>query len=233
MAHDETVLPSEEPEPARFPRDQVLVVAAVIAVHLGIVLWIAAGLPPGWGIIEWGSLRKGATLLQPWRLVTSLVIHSGVVHVLANGVSMLVFAVPLLSWFGLRRTSIVYLTAGIGGGITAVMLTDYGTYILGSSGAVAGLFGAWVVVAMHRANESDLPRVARIRAAGIALLVLPSFLNPTTAEGGRVSISSHLGGMATGMVLGVLLSRGWLRHMAEDNAQRESTDEASDVEYLN
>ena len=215
MSSDEpNGIPGEAPERARFPLDQVLVVAAAIAVHLAIVLWVAAGLPPGWGAIEWGALRKGATLLEPWRLLTSLFLHSGVRHVLANGVSMLVFAVPLLTWVGLRRTAGVYLAAGIGGGITAVTLTDYGTYILGSSGAVSGLFGAWVVLALHRASESDLPRRARIRTAGIALLVLPSLVNPTTAEGGRVSVSSHLGGAATGMVVGVLLSRGWLRRFA-------------------
>jgi rhomboid protease GluP len=207
---DEDAGAREEP-PARFPLDHALIVAALIALHLAIVLWIAAGLPPGWGLIEWGALRKGATFLQPWRLVTSLLLHSGIRHVLANGVSMMVFAVPLLSWVGLRRTAIVYLAAGVGGGITAAALTDHGTYILGSSGAVSGLFGAWVVLALARARESDLPRRARIRAAGIALLVLPSLVNPTTADGGRISVSSHLGGAATGMAVGILLSRGWLR----------------------
>src|SRR5512145_2978421 len=166
--------PDEASGPARFPLDHVLVVAAVIAVHLAIVLWVAADLPPGWGLVKWGALQSGATLVQPWRLLTFLLVHSNVRHVLANGVSMLVFAVPLLSWVGLRRTAIVYLAAGVGGGITATALTDPGIYILGSSGAVSGLFGAWVVLALHRARGSELPRVARIRAAGIALLVLPS-----------------------------------------------------------
>ena len=193
----------------------MLVVAAVVVLHLAIALWVAADLPPGWGVVKWGALRKGATALQPWRLFTSLLVHSGVRHVLANGVSMLVFAVPLLSWVGLRRTAIVYLAAGVGGGITAVTLTDYGTYILGSSGAVAGLFGAWLVLALERARASDLPRRARIRAAGIALLVLPTLVNPTTGDGERVSVSSHIGGAATGMIVGMALSRGWLRQLGD------------------
>ncbi|NIM60369.1 MAG: rhomboid family intramembrane serine protease, partial [Acidobacteria bacterium] len=109
------------------------------------------------------------------------------------------------------RAAVVYLAAGIGGGIAAVTLADYGTFILGSSGAVSGLFGAWVVLALDRARASDLPRRARIRTAGVALLVLPSLVNPTTASGEPISVSSHIGGAATGMAVGILLSRGWLR----------------------
>ena len=199
----------DDEAPARFPRRQVATVAALIGIHLAIVLWIEAG--SVWGLIEWGALRKGSTLLQPWRLVTSLVLHSDVAHVLWNGLSMAVFAVPLMTWVGFRRTAVVYLAAGLGGAIASVSLADYGTFILGSSGAVSGLFGAWVVLALDRARESDLPGRARIRTAGVALLVLPSLINPTTADGQPISVSSHLAGAATGMVVGVLLSRGWLR----------------------
>lgn len=189
----------------------------MIAVHLAVVLWIAAGLPPGWKLWEWGALRKGATLLQPWRLVTSLFLHADVSHVLWNGVSMMVFAVPLITWVGYARAGVVYLAAGIGGGIAAVTLSDYGTFILGSSGAVSGLFGAWVVLALDHARGSELPRRARIRTAGVALLVLPSLVNPTTASGDPISVSSHLGGAATGMAVGILLSRGWLRRTAPED----------------
>ena len=189
----------------------MLIVAAVIALHLLLVLAVDGGLLARHAMLEQGALRKGATLVEPWRLVTSLVLHSSVRHVLANGLSMLVFAVPLLGWVGLPRAALVYLAAGVGGGITAVALADFGVSILGSSGAVAGLFGAWVVLALERASLADLPGRARLRTAGIALLVLPSLVNPLTAEGRPVSVSSHLGGALTGMLVGMALSRGWLR----------------------
>ena len=78
--------------------------------------------------------------------------------------------------------------------------------IIGSSGAVAGLFGAWVVVTFRWARREALERRARIRTMGIALLFLPSLLNPVTSSGQPISVSSHLGGLATGMVVGALLS---------------------------
>ena len=42
------------------------------------------------------------------------------------------------------------------------------------------------------------------------MLVLPSLLSPMTATGQSVSVSSHVGGLATGMLIGVLLSSGML-----------------------
>ena len=211
----------------------MLIVAAVIALHLLLVLAVDGGLLSRESIVEQGALRKGATVVEPWRLVTSLVLHSSVQHVLANGLSMLVFAVPLLGWVGLRRAAMVYLAAGIGGGITAVALSDFGVRILGSSGAVSGLFGAWVVLALERASVADLPNRVRLRTAGIALLVLPSLVNPVTAEGHPVSVSSHLGGALTGMLVGMALSRGWLRRMELEEPPPASGGDGEDDAFVN
>lgn len=195
----------------RFHRREIAAVVALILIHLVLVLWIALGAPPGASLLEWGGLRKGTTALQPWRLLGYQFLHADAPHVLWNGVSMLVFAVPVLSSLGYWRTGLVYLAAGVGGGLTAVTFGGWGPTIIGSSGAVSGLFGAWLVLTLHRARSADLPRRARIRAFGIALLVLPSLIQPTTAGGAPISVSSHLGGAATGMLVGALLSKSWLR----------------------
>ncbi len=104
----------------------------------------------------------------------------------------------------------IYFAAGIGGGITAMGFAHPGAVIVGSSGAVAGLFGAWVVLALRRARRATMTGRARIRTLGIAMLVLPSLLSPITSSGQSVSVSSHIGGLTTGMVIGVLISRGML-----------------------
>ena len=44
------------------------------------------------------------------------------------------------------------------------------------------------------------------RWVGVALLVLPSLLSPTTPDGKSVSIAAHLGGLAAGLALGAALS---------------------------
>jgi rhomboid protease GluP len=203
--------PATEPEPgapARFPWAAVQIVSALVLVHLGLVLWAGGPVPPGRRLLLQGGLLRGATLEEPWRLFTSLFLHSDPAHALWNGVSMLVFAVPLLSGTGFARTALIYLASGLGGGLAALYFAAPGTLIVGSSGAVAGLFGAWAVLRLRRARSAPLGRRERIRALGIAMLVLPALLRPATPAGEPISVSSHLGGLLTGTLIGAVLSAG-------------------------
>lgn len=197
-----------EERPAVFPWTEVQAAASIVLVHLALVVWMDLRFPPGWELLRQGGLLAGGTLEQPWRLVTSLFLHSGPSHALWNGLSLLVFSVPLLGDLGIGRTASLYLVSGVGGGVTALYFAQPGTVIVGSSGAVAGLFGAWVVLTLRRTRYMELRHRARVRAVGIAFLVLPSLLNPSTASGQPVSVSSHLGGMLTGMLIGAVLSLG-------------------------
>jgi rhomboid protease GluP len=198
-------------------------VALLVLVHLGLAFWSGGPLPPGRELLLEGGLLPGTVVGQPWRLVTSLFLHSGPKHVLWNGVSTLVFAVPLLSSLGRARTGLIYLASGIGGGLTALRFAAPGTLIIGSSGAVSGLFGAWVMLTMRRARLATLGRRERIRVLGIAMLVLPALVQPATASGEPISVSSHLGGLATGALIGAFLSAGLAPPLepVEDGEQEE------------
>jgi len=197
--------PAPEPLPARFPLLPVVVSLALVAVHLSIVFGVSLRVARGF------ALAVGRTWHEPWRLVTSLFLHADVPHVLWNGMSMVVFAVPLLTELGYARTALIYLAAGAGGGIAAVSLAPAGTTIVGSSGAVAGLFGAWVATALSLARRPEPGSRARMRIVGVALLFLPSLFSPVTSTGRPVSIGSHLGGLATGLLIGAVLSRRFRR----------------------
>ncbi len=194
-----------------FPWGAVRAAGAVVLLHLAIVFWTGGPLPGGHAALDAGLLVAGRTLAEPWRLLTSLFLHADPTHALSNGVSMLVFAVPLIVELGYRRTILIYLAAGIGGGLTALSFAREGTAILGSSGAVAGLFGAWVSWRLARAHAAVLPWRARVRAIGIGMLVLPSFLTPMTPSGHPVSVGSHVGGLLTGMAIGAILHRSLTR----------------------
>jgi membrane associated rhomboid family serine protease len=203
---DDESTETEDPRLHAFPWTPIQIVAALITLHLGLVL-LAIG-PLAWGprLFRGGGLSTELTADEPWRLVTSLFLHADLPHALWNGLAMMVFAVPLLLRLGALRTGLIYLTAGIGGGLTALHFADSGTVIIGSSGAVAGLFGAWIVVTLRSAGNRLLSWRGRVRTLGVAFLFLPSLLNPTTSSGQSVSVSSHLGGLATGMLVGAVLS---------------------------
>jgi membrane associated rhomboid family serine protease len=201
------------PSAHKFPWRQVRTVGSLILLHFSIVFWMIGSADAGRSLLRAGALLKGGMVDEPWRLVTSLFLHVDPAHVFWNGASMMVFAVPLLTDLRLGRTALIYFASGIGGGITALQFARAGTLIAGSSGAVAGLFGAWVVLTLSRTRLEPLSRRARIRTIGIAMLFLPSLLSPITSTGHSVSVSSHLGGLATGMAIGALISTGLLRRI--------------------
>lgn len=197
-----------------FPKAAMTLVGAAIAIHFLIVIVMGRAADSGRSTIVAGSLLKGRTLEEPWRLLSSMFLHSGPRHVFWNGASMMVFGVPLIGRLYALRTAMIYFASGIGGGLMALYFADEGKMVIGSSGGVAGLFGAWVVLTLKRAKL--MPRTSRhtVRTLGIALLVLPSLLTPISASGNPVSISAHMGGLATGMAIGAMLSSGLLARRA-------------------
>jgi membrane associated rhomboid family serine protease len=124
-----------------------------------------------------------------------------------NGLALVVFGVPAVLTWGYARATLLYILAGIGGGLVALALHPPGTLLVGSSGAVAGLFGAWLVATGFRARRAPLTRRAWIRTVGLGLLVLPSFLTPTSSDGRPISVAAHLGGLVSGALLGFVLER--------------------------
>ncbi len=203
LTEEET--PSAEPhEPGRtaFPRGPAAAAAAVALCHLAVVVVLVGRHPDAARFASLGGLVAGAPAGESWRLVTSLVVHADPRHVGWNGLSMLVFAVPLIERFGWARTAAVYLASGILGGIAVLVASEPGTVTIGSSGAVAGLFGCWLAATIKSARRAPLARRAVVRAIGIGLLVLPALLTPTTIGGNRVSVAAHLGGLAAGLLCG-------------------------------
>jgi membrane associated rhomboid family serine protease len=207
----------ESPKPDRrraFPWGPVRVVAVVFLTHLAIVLTLVGHNPDFMRFRRLGGLVAGEVTEQPWRLLTSLFVHRDPSHVFWNGVSMLVFAVPVILDIGYVGAAIVYLFGGVVGGIFGAMALPDGVVLFGSSGAVSALFGAWIAITLLRARQNGLPRRARIRVIGLSLLILPTLVNPETSSGQSISVASHLGGLGAGIVAGMIAwVNGLVRHV--------------------
>ncbi len=205
----ETALAAERDERLRatFPRGAIAATAALVLLHVWIVLGLLGPAPSRARLTTLGALVRTGDEIEPWRLVTSLFLHSGLGHVGWNGLALVVFGVPAILAWGYLRAALLYVLAGIGGGLVALAVHPPGTLIEGSSGAVAGLFGAWLVATALRARRAPLTRRAWVRTVGVGLLVLPSFLTPATSDGRPISVAAHLGGLASGAVLGLVLER--------------------------
>ena len=140
---------------------------------------------------------------QYWRLLAALFLHYGPVHIFFNLFALLLLGPALERQIGGFFFAVCYLVSGIGSSIVVVLLTKLRllepVQLVGASGCVMGVVGTWTgFLLCHRHAP-----LARQRLRNIFVIVLLQltfdFVTP------RVSMSAHLGGLATGLLLGLLV----------------------------
>ncbi|CAK7335463.1 unnamed protein product [Dovyalis caffra] len=155
------------------------------------------------GALEWNKVVHGD---QGWRLITCMWLHAGVIHVLANMLSLVFIGIRLEQQFGFVRVGLIYLVSGFGGSILSALFIQQNISV-GASGALFGLLGAmlselltnWTI---YSNKIAALLTLMVIIAINLAVGILP-----------HVDNFAHIGGFLTGFLLGfVLLLRpqfGW------------------------
>jgi rhomboid protease GluP len=133
-----------------------------------------------------------------WRIISSGFIHEDFLHVFFN----MYFGIFYLSMsferiFGSKKFSIIYFSSLIGSGIIVALFTDPNTYTIGASGAIYGIFGAYLFMAVFRKdimNERFARQIYWVLAINLGISILPG-----------ISLSGHLGGLITGFLLSFVL----------------------------
>lgn len=101
------------------------------------------------------ALRPTAVASGEWyRLVTSMFLHFGFLHIAFNMWALLVIGTPLQQMLGRIRYVALYFLSGIGGGLLSMALGPLDETAAGASGAVFGLFGAFYVITRRRGLET-------------------------------------------------------------------------------
>ena len=140
-----------------------------------------------------------------WRLVTPMVIHAGVFHILMNGYVLYAIGPTVEDRYGPARFVLVYVVAGVAGSVFSFALNGCTTFGVGASGAIMGVVGA-LAADLYRRRESPNARmqldgilkwIGLIFALGIALEIM--------AQAGvlffRIDNFAHLGGLLGGAAL--------------------------------
>jgi membrane associated rhomboid family serine protease len=175
------------------------VTQALIA--LNIVLYLILLAHPSLAV-DWGMLSRASVNGQPagvaagqwYRLVTSAFLPPtgglGLVDIAFNLWALLFVGPPMERQLGGVRFIAVYLASAIGGSVAFYFLAPQNELALGASGAIFGLFGAWLVIA----------RRLRLDARVIVFLIV---VNLALDFAGRhyIAWQAHVGGLITGALL--------------------------------
>ena len=170
------------------------------------LLMCAAGVdvfdPAGTDLVRWGSNVSSLTLHgEPWRLLTSVVVHAGLSHLLFNAFSLWLLGTMVEARVGGGRVLLVYLASGAAGSLATLWYHSGGVNSVGASGAIFGLYGFLLLLLVSR--KMVLNKFDRRAMLGLVLyLVLSSLLSGLE---GNIDNAAHVGGLlAGGLVAGPL-----------------------------
>ncbi len=210
----------------------------LLAVNIGVfLLMVASGvdssMPSSAALLHFGA-NNAALVLQGewWRIISAMFVHVGVLHLATNMWCLWnlgLLGEPLLGAFGVVC---VYVLTGAAGNLLSVAYNvafqSYGEVGAGASGAVFGLAGMLIVLLSNRRLAeprnghpgipvSELHRLRKsvVWFAAINLCIgLASIFSPYLSLFGihlpeiRIDNMAHLGGVVSGLAMGVpLLSR--------------------------
>lgn len=138
---------------------------------------------------------------QWWRLMTSVFLHGGFIHIGANMWAL--FNIGLLAeiLYGRRNFLILYLLCGLGGSVASVWWHPAEAGV-GASGAIFGVAGALIPALKFQKN----PRIAMALRGALGSIVVFVFVNLAIGAGVPfIDNAAHVGGLVTGLVVGALL----------------------------
>jgi membrane associated rhomboid family serine protease len=206
-----------------------IIVWAIIAACTAVFLWqvsltpdatnqaaIAFGMIPA-RLFGDATLPRQLELVAPWvTLFTYMFMHGGWMHLIGNMWFLRIFGDNVEDAMGRVRFSIFYLAAGVIAAIAqAAIDTASHVPMVGASGAIAGVLGAYLVL-YPRANVRILMILfVFIRVINVpAVLVLGAWfliqLISAEASGGGAGVAfwAHVGGFLAGLLMLPLFKHG-------------------------
>jgi membrane associated rhomboid family serine protease len=202
---------SDENPTKRFPAVTVLLILANLAVFFA---WqIKVGLPKSVALAGLVPTELHP-ISQPgvMHLFTSMFMHGGIAHLLGNMWFLWIFGDNVEDEIGRIKFVFFYLLSGVAGAVTHVVLNaQSGIPMVGASGAISGVLGAYLV--LH-------PKARVKMFFGLFLFRLPAWVylliwaglqglaltQASKTAGMGVAYWAHIGGFVAGMFLSIFVT---------------------------
>lgn len=199
------------------PYVNYLLIAANIVVW-GLQLWLmaagAAWVIPAYGVVPTRLSADPAG--EAFTILTSMFMHGGFAHLGGNLLFLMIFGDNVEDAVGHARYLFFYVLSGVLAGITQVLIDPASPIpMVGASGAIAGVLGAYLVL-YPRAPVTVVNPILPLWFVFGLFLVFPAWLvvgewflwnllrglgSIGMSEGGGVAFFAHIGGFVAGLLL--------------------------------
>ena len=164
-------------------------------------------------LLEHGAMYVPKVLEEGeyYRLFTSMFLHFGFEHLMNNMVTLVLIGWNLEIEIGKVKLLLIYILSGLGGNVLSAWYEfRTGDYAIsaGASGAIFGLIGALLYVAMRNHGK-----IGEIDGRRIVFMIIISLYYGFSSSG--VDNMAHIGGLVTGFLSGLLL---YWKHNGKDRS---------------
>lgn len=166
-----------------------------------------------WGIDTFTLLRFGGNFGpitlggEPWRLLSSIVVHAGLMHLGFNLVALYIVGPEVEKLYGRFVMPLLFAATGVVGSLASAYLNHPPSVGIGASGGIMGLIGFAAMRghlegtrAGHEVRDRMIKWVIYTFIFGFAIAGIDNF--------------AHAGGLIAGAGLGYLIRPAWIRDHA-------------------
>lgn len=184
--------------------------------------------PSNADLIRWGVNNRFLTLGGDyWRLLTANFLHIGIVHIAFNMWCMWRLGRLSERYFGRWSTAAIYVLTGVGASLLSITYSinhQPGRLSAGASGAIFGIAGA-LIAGLKFGNLSIAEGERRAVLSSVILFAGFNFLIGFgyLGFGGGIDNMAHLGGFASGLLIGVPLATSLTRSAGVNRVIQVST----------
>ncbi|XP_046700221.1 rhomboid-related protein 3 isoform X2 [Silurus meridionalis] len=158
---------------------------------------------------------------QAWRFLSYVFMHAGIEHLSLNMAMQLLVGVPLEMVHGAFRIGLIYI-CGVLAGSLVVSVVDMAAPVVGSSGGVYALVSAHLAnIVMNWSGMKCQFKLFRMAMALVCMsvefgrAVWLRFYPPAMPPCPNPSFCAHLGGVAVGLTLGVVVLQNYEQRLHE------------------
>ena len=164
---------------------------------LNVLIWLGQISPLGYLFTNQFFFAPLFAPFEPWRMLTAGFVHdwNGPWHILLNSYAIWIFGRQLEPMLGALRFLVLYLSSIFGGSVAVLWLSDPRIPVVGASGALFGLMGAYFIVL--RTIGGNPTQIFALIAINFSLGFFVS----------GISWEGHLGGLVTGLLIALVYAR--------------------------
>ncbi len=152
-----------------------------------------------WGVDFWPLTTTG----EWYRLMTSAFVHFGIFHIALNMWALHAVGKFTERLFGNLFFLLIYLFSAVLSGLTSIWW-NHEAAAAGASGAIFAIYGALIAYLLFQRAAFPVGAVARLLRSTMGFVLLNVAFGFSVTG---ISNAAHLGGLASGFVLGAVMAR--------------------------